>query len=94
MERVYVMTAAIPGQNVIAGAALFADDQQAMEWAAQGVRTALTTMEGITDDTVVNLVLAQLSDDQVIAFLAQIILLRGDLFDQVQSLVIANTSEE
>lgn len=81
-NRVYLYTARIGDQDVICGLGVFADPDQAAGWALETTREAVLPMEFPANGPQMTLELARLNDSQVSAALAQILLLRPDLFDQ------------
>ena len=84
----YVMTANIPTFLTIAGASLFASDNDAYGWSLNRVREVLTARDDLPPDAQVNIVVAQLTDVQAAALLAQVSLLRPDLHDQAALLLL------
>lgn len=82
ITRMYVLTATIPDVVTISGASLFPTDTDAMGWGLNRVREILSERDDLPPEATVNVVVASLTDDQVAALLAQVSLLRPDLFDQ------------
>ncbi len=82
IHRMYVLTATIPDVLTISGASLFPTDTDAMGWGLHRVREILSERDDLPEGSQVNVVVASLTDDQAAALLAQVSLLRPDLFDR------------
>lgn len=82
ITRMYVLTATVPDLLTISGASMFATDNDAMGWGLNRVREILCERDDLPPEATVNVVVASLTDEQAAALLAQVSLLRPDLYDR------------